>query len=465
MRLLPRALGFEVNRTAWRAVYVTAGPFRVTVRGCAQGRFETDDPDTMAAALTEAASALGARPGDRLGIALSRPVAHLRRIGLPKARRGAILRNLEEQAASIFPLGRAPAVVDVRSLNGRWRRGDSEGVVGAAPKVLMEALVAAAEAAGLELHSTDLGAGALQAALGGEVRTVIVPSDSGIEWVELGGRAGVRSARFFPYSSNGVRSGPNGAGDSTGASGVPAALAQSLQRTVEMDGALVLGSKPYGFSEPSFRKAPDEASSPRLRGIRALERPELTAACGAALQALGAPACFDLRTATLRRSDLRRTRRRRLVLLGAVVTALALVEVASVARLRGRVERLEGAVEELRPHAEQVIELRSAIEDALSRADVLAGLAAEQPRWSGVLAELARALPADTYLSSLRTEGRVLQLEGYAASASDVLQALRRSAMFASARLDGAVTREVTPLGERERFSLELSLRPREEGP
>ena len=82
-----------------------------------------------------------------------------------------------------------------------------------------------------------------------------------------------------------------------------------------------------------------------------------------------------------------------------------------------------------------------------------------------MLAELARVLPSDAYLSSLRTDGRVVRVEGYAASASEVLQALRGSAMFAGARLDGPVTREVTPAGERERFALELRLRPGEEGP
>ena len=49
-------------------------------------------------------------------------------------------------------------------------------------------------------------------------------------------------------------------------------------------------------------------------------------------------------------------------------------------------------------------------------------------------------------------------MEGYAETVSAVISSLETSAMLSSVRLAGPVIKENTPAGERERFTLEVSL-------
>ena len=453
MSLFQRALGFELAAGCWRAVHLEARLSGTRVLGCG-------DAEAAAEALAEAAYALDVLPGTRLGIALARPNAHLKRMTLPRASRSAVREALQDQAASIFPMGARAALADVRLVkrNGRRRDTGCEGLVAAVAKVLMERLASCASELRLRLRSTDLAAGAVRLLLPRGVDSALLLDDCGIEWVHFGKRACVAGSHYYPAA---VEDGAAG-GSETGR--LPKAIRDGLGTgpVVVLGPDALLGTLQgqNGDAGAAF-----ERLGPAMRGLSGLDRLELTAACGAGLQALGAPALFDLRPEAARVADRAVRRRRRIGLVALLLFAVAVNALGGFIRLRSEVVRLEHAVAELRPRAEEVLELRGAIAEAAARADVLAGLEAQQPRWTSVIAELTRALPADAYLTALREEGGRIRLEGYATATPRVVGALQRSEMFASVRLAGPVTRERTPRGERERFTVELALAGGEEEP
>jgi hypothetical protein len=275
--------------------------------------------------------------------------------------------------------------------------------------------------------------------------------EAGLEWVHYGRDRAVEASRYFPFAANG--------GPGTGAPQAMAGLPEVVGEEIRTARAVLLGPEELLRSLRSACKEDGSAvqgAQLARRGISGLDQLQFTAACGAALQALGARRAFDLRPDWARQGDVRASRRRRGILLGSFVLSTALYGLSAIYALRSEVGGLEHAVGTLGPQAEEILTLRQAIVSAVERADLLARLELTQPRWTSVLAELARALPTDAYLAMVSVDGEGLRLEGYAVATSVVVGALERSELFDSVRLAGPVTRERTPLGERERFTLEL---------
>lgn len=452
MTLFQRAVGIDLSPTYWRAVYLEVRPARTQVLGSGDGAIDGTTKD-LSAAIEEAVRTLEVSPGTRLGIALARPIAHLKRMALPKASRARILEAIGSQSVSLFPMGKERVVADVRFPRRAARRHcpGVSGLVAATPADLMESLASRAHDLGLQLTSADLRAGAIEGFLRRGTDTAALLHDTGVEWVKYARDGTVIGPYYYPLGVNGRQ--PSSAG-CTVLDELPGEVSELLRQ----DRVVLLGPQELLKQLGAGESGEVTGGSPGLarRGVTGLDRPEFVPACGAALQALGARSQFDLRPESLRNASRVRPHRRRLALVGIFAFSIVLYAFAGLLRLRSEVGRLKRSVEHLAPQAEEVLRLRGVLSDAEERAELLATLVADQPRWSRVLAELTRVVPADAYLTSLRDGGERLHLEGYAVETSEVVSAIQASPMFESVRLAGPVTRERSPLGERERFTVEL---------
>jgi Tfp pilus assembly protein PilN len=327
--------------------------------------------------------------------------------------------------------------------NGRRREG-ALGLVAAVPEDLIEAVAAHAQARGLDFASADLSAGAIRRLLPRGVRSAILSSDSGVEWVEYNSSGQVERSRFFPAGGgNGVRALPDD---------LAAVLGQQRVMWVgpeEGAGYPETGGAPWSDSEPLERV---RRAAPGLQAL------VFAPAYGAALEAVGVRPLFDLRPERLQQRETAAGRRRTAWLASAVVAAAIVYWLAGVLGLRSEVAALEREAEVLQPQVDVVLQMRERIDEAVQLAGDLVRLEAEQPRWTAVLAELAVALPADAYVTAVSQRNGGLLVEGYTESASGVVEALDDSQVFGSARLAGPVSRENVAGGERERFTVEVTL-------
>lgn len=76
----------------------------------------------------------------------------------------------------------------------------------------------------------------------------------------------------------------------------------------------------------------------------------------------------------------------------------------------------------------------------------------------GVWEEVTRVLPATTYLTELRIEGRSAQLDGFSANASELVTLLAASPMFSNVAFASPVTRDQQRGAERFQIKLHLGL-------
>ncbi|MGH7544998.1 MAG: hypothetical protein ACREKI_02325, partial [Gemmatimonadota bacterium] len=202
MRLTERALGLHLRAGEWRAVHVESRLTGTRILGTAGGRFEDggDLPHSAAAALEEAFRALAVAPGTKLGVALARPLAHLKQVTLPPASRTEVTRSIQAQAASLFPIGRGAVVADFHRIhvNGAKRDGAWTAAVVVTQEALVEAVATSARALGLRLETVDVGPGALTEFLPPNVDALLVCEDDVLECVELGSDRSITRWRDLP---------------------------------------------------------------------------------------------------------------------------------------------------------------------------------------------------------------------------------------------------------------------------
>ena len=453
MRLTERAFGFELSPQRWRAVYLEDRLRGTRVLGEREGELAEPEEtaNSAAQALEDACRSLGVAAGARLGIALVRPLAHVKRVRLARGARSDLVAEIRQQAATLFPIGRRAVIADLRRprRNGHRLPAD-EGVMAAAPEEVIEALAACAESLGLRFATADLAAGAVRVVLPRGVGSVLFLRERGLEWVDYGETGALERSWYFPVSEGGPAY-----------ESIPGLLAGDLAERVGQRKVMLLGPEEAisvlrdAWAGPGIRIA---TASSLAAGTRQLSEPSFVPAYAAGLEALGAARAFDLRPDRFHRADAVAGRRRTAALAAVLGLAVALYTLTGFLQLRSQVGVLEREAERVRPQAEEVLELRQSIVDAAQQADVLTQLETTQPRWTSVLAEVARTLPSDAYLTAIIQREGSLRMEGYAETVSAVVSSLETSAMLSSVRLAGPVIKENTPAGERERFVLEVSL-------
>jgi Tfp pilus assembly protein PilN len=98
--------------------------------------------------------------------------------------------------------------------------------------------------------------------------------------------------------------------------------------------------------------------------------------------------------------------------------------------------------EAIRPQVSATLIGRSSLEDAYKRLSTIAEGQRRAPRWAPVLADLTRRLPEDAYLTTVRTSGDSLLVDGMAASAAKVFAAVDSSTMIKNVRAAAPVRRQ-----------------------
>lgn len=163
--------------------------------------------------------------------------------------------------------------------------------------------------------------------------------------------------------------------------------------------------------------------------------------------------------------DRERRRRRRAewrrvsVLVAATLAALCLAAGVHVWGLGRELDAIAARRREIAAPVDQVLRARDQLQRMDGRVAALTDAAATAPRWSQVIAALARSLPPDAHLTSLVGTGDSLALEGLAHDAPPVFEAVRGAAGVRSVRAAGPVRRELAANGQpAERFDLAVLL-------
>ena len=331
-------------------------------------------------------------------VVLLPPLVQLRRIELPRLRAAERRRVLSRDAARHFVGAREEYVADGAPIPG------SDAVLAAAvPARVADAVLRAAEQAGLQVRSIQAAPWSWAASLGRARResvcTLMAPSDRAMSVVSLtrGAIADVRRLRRDDAS-----------------------LEAAAGMVVEIaDGATVAAT----FAE--------RAQGPELLPESAM------VARDAAMRRLG----WKIGIAA-----------------AALVVLSAVMELASPGHQLALV-RAERAA--LRPNVARALASRDSATLLETQLSLVSAEVEKAPRWTGVIANLTRAVPQNAWLTSFVAAGDSVALVGQAADAADVFEALRRTPGVVGIRADGPIRREMSSGSDRmpvERFSVTVKL-------
>ena len=109
----------------------------------------------------------------------------------------------------------------------------------------------------------------------------------------------------------------------------------------------------------------------------------------------------------------------------------------------------------LREPVTRALAVRDSLGQVANRLATIRSASTTAPRWAPLLVALSARLPDDAFLLSLRADGDSLRLEGEAARAEGVFDALRKVQGLAALRPDGPIRQEIAEDGSTsERFTL-----------
>ncbi len=136
----------------------------------------------------------------------------------------------------------------------------------------------------------------------------------------------------------------------------------------------------------------------------------------------------------------------------AAAIALGVAWPAAVAwKAKADLRNLDARVAALRPYAVRHEKSLADLDQAQAKIAVLRGEVSASGEGLRILRELTDRLPNGTWLSSLRVEGRKVDLEGFSPSASEIFPALTRDGRFRSVDFGAPITRQKDNL---ERFKI-----------
>ena len=414
------------------------------------------DPDTTWPDLAEALGGLraavaahGARSGDgfrgELCVALLPPVGEYRRVELPglsvAEARQVLLREPSRYLAR--PAEAAPLELDVEGAG--WRQ-HSPFTLFAAPAAIVEGVHAAARASGWRLAGIVPAEGAWGAAVATLLpakdlagRALVVCLDDRVELVRVeNGRA--PAVRRFPAGTPAV-----------------ASLVQSALRGAEdfaRAGVAVVGDSPLA-EELRLTVAGSAESTKAGAGRATWHRSPALLAARFAPRAIGPRLLPESERAVLRRT----AQRANLVRFAA---AAALLIAAAVLQLWGLSREHDAIIAErarLREPVTRALAVRDSLGQVAHRLATIRSASTSAPRWAPLLVALSVRLPDDAFLLSLRADGDSLRLEGEAARAEGVFDALRKVQGLAALRPDGPIRQEIAEDGSTsERFTVSARL-------
>ena len=145
-----------------------------------------------------------------------------------------------------------------------------------------------------------------------------------------------------------------------------------------------------------------------------------------------------------------------LALAGLFVILLYGVMWQSVASREEALEAYRMKLDRLRGDAAEVVELREELEESAEAARFLGDQKRRRTAVTGLLAELTRQLPENTWLQRLQVNEETVQISGQTPETAQLVALLEKSECLRSPNIKGAVTPD--PQSGKERFTIEAML-------
>jgi Tfp pilus assembly protein PilN len=396
----------------------------------------------VAAAFNEMKAQLTASTGSEMDgasvfIALLPPLADARLVPLPPLRQREAEAVVRRDAARHFVGGNVTRAVAVMPSSGADAQAGSPLPVlaAAAPVATLEAVRAAAAGAGWTVESIAPAHGAWIAGpeggwSGAGARAVFAAHGDAVHVIRLEGD-NVTSIRRVPASL----------------------MTEVVSAAGESPGRAIVCGEP-GRREPLSRAVASAGWTLADDAARARSAAEL-----AASRADRSP--LELVPPSLTAERWRRSRALGRRLAAAAVVLLAVAAAIEFWGVRRELDAVRARRAEIRAEVSPLLETRDSINEMEARTAAIRSLEEDSPRWTRALFDLALLLPSDSHLTSVRTRGDTLVVEGSGASAGEAMQALRRAGSLKDFRLEGMVEREMEDGSTAvERFRLSARLKP-----
>ena len=444
----PLRVGIAIARDRLVAVIPGDAPANPWVRPLTPpGDPDLSWPD-LAAALGElraaATSGQGAASGDafrgELYVALLPPLGELRRVELPGLRLAEARQVLRREPSRYLARAADSAPVELEVEGEGWRESSPFTLL-AASRVIVEGIHAAAQQTGWRLAGIVAAEGAWGAAASLlpakdiAEHALVICLDDRVELVRVAsGR--VLTVRRFPVDANVVTSqvrrilrGADGSPRASVAVVGDSLLAEELRLTLDTPA----GSTQRDAGPGSW---PD---SPALLAARFATR-------------ASGPSLLPESERAILAHDARRANVVRFAAAAAFLVAAAGVQLWGFSREHDAIvaERAH-----LRDRVTRALAVRDSLGEVANRLATIRAASVSSPRWAPLLVALSERLPDDAFLLSLRADRDSLRLEGEAARAEGVFDALRKVHGFSALRPDGPIRQEIAEDGSTsERFTL-----------
>ena len=146
---------------------------------------------------------------------------------------------------------------------------------------------------------------------------------------------------------------------------------------------------------------------------------------------------------------------------GALALLALILAVSAVAiplqRQRATVAKLEAQVTAARAEAEESLTMRDRLEQLTRSAQFLVADKSRQPLVVQVLDELTRLVPDQAYIIQFELHDQTVEVQGFAATASDLIAVLEQSPLFKAPQFRSPVTQDRRSGAERFHVSVELA--------
>jgi len=379
---------------------------------------------SLASALSDLARTLGVTEGT-LDISLMPPLTEVRRLDLPPLTDAELQRLLARNASRYFVNARGPQIVGASAAARRVRGRPAPVVAAAASTRLVVSIRAAAQQAGWTVEGVSpaesawAGAAlALWPAFARQNSYALIAHDDRTDLLQLeeGRLAAVR--RFRAGSADAAMIADTvGPSARVGIAGTPTAR---RELNVALTGQGLTTSGPSG------------------EWAAAAERGDLLAA-----QFAGGEVGPTLRTESSIALERDNARKATWTILG---TAAALFVVAALIQLWGVHHQLDIVRAErakIRPQLSSTLVGRTTVEATYRHLAALSDAERSAPQWSGVIGQLSESVPEGAYLAAIHARGDSLLVDGLAAHAARVFDALEKTHGLIEVRAASPVRREL----------------------
>lgn len=153
-----------------------------------------------------------------------------------------------------------------------------------------------------------------------------------------------------------------------------------------------------------------------------------------------------------------RQRRVACVLIAVAVLIVGFMAITPSLQLRARSLDAISAFEGMQRETTQAGVQREAFTHSVERLEVLRGILSERIDMLRLMTALTKALPDDTYLQSMQTQGLKVSIQGLTGNAATLMQTLGSVPGFREVRAPTAATRALAPNAEN--FRIEIQLDP-----